>query len=53
MTLGGLPAEDRIEGTAFAVAIGIFNGANIIRVHDVKAMSRVAKVADAVTRASA
>ena len=52
-TLGGLPAEERIEGTASAVAIGIFNGANIIRVHDVKAMSRVAKVADAVLRASA
>ncbi|MBI5675635.1 MAG: dihydropteroate synthase [Nitrospirae bacterium] len=51
--LGGLPAEERIEGTASAVAIGIFNGANIIRVHDVKAMSRVAKVADAVIRASA
>ncbi len=50
--LGGLPAEERIEGTASAVAIGIFNGANIIRAHDVKAMSRVAKVADAVTRAS-
>ena len=53
ITLGGLPAEDRLEGTASAVAIGIFNGANIIRVHDVKAMSRVAKVADAVMRASA
>ena len=52
MTLGGLPAEERIEGTASAVAIGIFNGANILRVHDVKAMSRVAKVADAVMRAS-
>lgn len=50
--LGGLPAEERLEGTAAAVAIGIFNGANIIRVHDVKAMSRVAKIADAVKRAS-
>lgn len=51
--LDGLHAEERIEGTASAVAIGIFNGANIIRVHDVKAMSRVARVADAVIRASA
>jgi len=51
--LGGLPSEERIEGTASAIAIGIFNGANIIRVHDVKAMSRVAKVADAVRMASA
>ncbi|MDO8281469.1 MAG: dihydropteroate synthase [Thermodesulfovibrionia bacterium] len=46
--LGGLPANERVEGTASAVAIGIFNGANIIRVHDVKEMSRVAGIADAI-----
>jgi len=51
-TLGGLPAEERLEGTASAIAIGIFNGANIIRVHDVKAMNRVAMTADAVRKAS-
>lgn len=45
--LGGLPATERLEGTAAAVAVGIFNGANIIRVHDVKAMLRVARIADA------
>ncbi|MFW9804960.1 MAG: dihydropteroate synthase, partial [Candidatus Thorarchaeota archaeon] len=46
--LGDAPAGDRIEGTAAAVAIAIMNGANIIRVHDVKEMKRVARVADAV-----
>ncbi|MDO9027506.1 MAG: dihydropteroate synthase [Candidatus Roizmanbacteria bacterium] len=48
--LGGLPAAERLEGTASAVAIGIFNGANIIRVHDIKEMKRVAVLADAVRR---
>lgn len=46
--LGGLPADERLEGTASAVAIGIFNGANIIRVHDVKVMIRVARIADGI-----
>lgn len=48
--LGDLPPAERIEGTAAAVAISIFNSANIIRVHDVKEMSRVACVADAIIR---
>jgi dihydropteroate synthase len=48
--LGGLPVEDRIEGTAATVAISIANGADIVRVHDVKQMARVAKMADAITR---
>lgn len=48
--LGGLPVEDRLEGTAATVAISIANGADIVRVHDVKEMARVAKMADAVTR---
>jgi dihydropteroate synthase len=43
-----LPVEDRIEGTAAAVAIVILNGAKIVRVHDVKEMVRVVKVADAI-----
>ncbi|MBI4595542.1 MAG: dihydropteroate synthase [Candidatus Tectomicrobia bacterium] len=42
-----LPPEERIEGTAAAVVVSILNGANLIRVHDVKAMTRVAKMADA------
>lgn len=43
-----LPVEERLEGTAATVAVSILNGANIIRVHDVLAMKRVAKMADAV-----
>jgi dihydropteroate synthase len=46
--LGDVPPADRREGTAAAVAISIFNGANIVRVHDVKEMVHVAKVADAI-----
>jgi dihydropteroate synthase len=48
--LGDAPATERLEGTAAAVAISIVHGANIIRVHDVKEMLKVAKVADAVKR---
>lgn len=46
----GLPVDDRVEGTAATMAIAIANGADIIRVHDVKEMARVAKMADAVVR---
>jgi len=46
--LGDLPAQERMEGTAAAVAISIIKGAHIVRVHDVKEMARVAKVADAI-----
>lgn len=42
--------DKRLEGTAAAVAIGIANGANILRVHDVKAMADVAKIADAILK---
>ncbi len=48
--LGDLPVTERLEGTAAAVAVGIFNGANIIRVHDIRDMVRVAKIADAIKR---
>ena len=48
--LGGLPAEERLEGTAATVAVSIVGGADIVRVHDVKEMSRVARVADAIVR---
>ena len=46
----GSPVEDRLEGTAATNAIGIAHGADIIRVHDVKFLSRVAKMSDAVVR---
>lgn len=42
---------DRLEGTAATVALGIAHGADVVRVHDVRAMKRVAMVADAVVRA--
>ena len=42
-----LPAGERVEGTAAAVTAAIFRGANIVRVHDVKEMKRVAAVSDA------
>jgi dihydropteroate synthase len=42
-----LPPDDRMEGTAAAVAASIMNGANIVRVHDVKEMRRIALVSDA------
>jgi len=47
---GGGPTE-RIEGTAAAVTAAIMNGANVVRVHDVKAMKKVAAMADAIIRA--
>lgn len=48
--LGDLPPQERLEGTAAAVAISVYNGANIIRVHDVKEMARVIKVVDSIMR---
>lgn len=48
--LGGLPVGERLEGTGAAVAVSIVNGADIVRVHDVRAMARVARVTDAIVR---
>ena len=48
----GSSVEDRIEGTAATVAIGIMNGASIVRVHDVLYMKRVAKIVDEVMSAN-
>jgi dihydropteroate synthase len=48
--LGGLPESDRLEGTAATVALGIAQGVDIVRVHDVQAMARVARMADAIVR---
>lgn len=45
-----LPADQRLEGTAAAVAIAIARGADIVRVHDVLAMARVARMTDAIVR---
>ncbi len=46
--LTGFPANDRIEGTLAAVAVAIMNGADIVRVHDVKECKRVVQVVDAI-----
>jgi len=45
-----LPANQRVEGTAATVAIGIANGADIVRVHDVQQMVRVCRMTDAIVR---
>ena len=45
-----LPPEQRLEGTAASVAIGIARGADIVRVHDVTEMVRVCRMSDAIVR---
>lgn len=45
-----LPPEQRVEGTAAAVAVSIARGADIVRVHDVAAMVRVTRMTDAIVR---
>src|ERR1700690_1738137 len=45
-----LPADQRLEGTAAAVAVGIVRGADLVRVHDVEFMTRIAKMTDALVR---
>jgi dihydropteroate synthase len=46
----GLPEGERVEGTAATVALAIGAGADIVRVHEVRAMVRVARRTDAVVR---
>ena len=45
-----LPVDERLEGTAATVALSVAFGADIVRVHDVKEMARVARMSDAVVR---
>lgn len=45
-----LPPDQRVEGTAAAAAVAITRGAEIIRVHDVQALVRVARMTDAIVR---
>lgn len=45
-----LPADQRVEGTAATIAVGIVRGADLIRVHDVLQMARVARMTDALVR---
>ncbi len=44
------PPDDRVEGTAATVALSIANGADMVRVHDVRQMVRVARMSDAIVR---
>ncbi len=46
----GAPVEERFEGTAASIAASIAAGADIVRVHDVREMVRVAQVTDAIVR---
>lgn len=48
-----LPTDQRLEGTAAAVTIGIVRGGDIVRVHDVEYMLRVTRMADAIVRRAA
>lgn len=45
-----LPPEERMEGTAATVSIGIDRGADVVRVHDVKPMVRLARMTDRIVR---
>ncbi len=45
-----LPPDQRIEGTAATLAIGIAKGADMVRVHDVREMVRVCRMSDAIVR---
>ncbi|MDC0196984.1 dihydropteroate synthase [bacterium] len=45
-----VPIGDRLEGTAATVALAIRSGVDIVRVHDVKEMAKVSKMADAIIR---
>ena len=45
-----LPTDQRLEGTAATLAIGIANGADIVRVHDVEQMVRICRMSDAIIR---
>jgi dihydropteroate synthase len=47
-TILDLPVEERLEGSAATVALGIMQGAHMVRVHDVREMTRVARMTDAV-----
>lgn len=46
----GLPPEERLDGTAATVAIAIDRGADIVRVHDVDSMVKVAGMTDSIIR---
>jgi dihydropteroate synthase len=47
-----LPVEERLEGSLAALAVVLMNGANMVRVHDVKESRRIARMVDAIIRVS-
>jgi dihydropteroate synthase len=44
----GLPVHERLEGTIAAISIAVMNGANMVRVHDVKECKRAIQIVDAI-----
>ena len=48
--LDGAAPDDRVEGTAASVALAVASGADVVRVHDVRQVARVVRVADAIVR---
>jgi len=50
--ISNLPVAERLEGTLASIAIAISNGADIVRVHDIKESKRAAGVADAISRSA-
>jgi dihydropteroate synthase len=50
-TLGDLPVNERREGTAATVALAVAGGASIVRVHDVREMTRVVRMTEGVLSA--
>jgi dihydropteroate synthase len=50
LVLGDVPPHNRVEGTAATVAVAIMQGVDMVRVHDVKQMVRVARMTDAIVR---
>jgi dihydropteroate synthase len=50
-TITGLSVKERLEGTLAAITIAIMNGANMVRVHDVKECKRAIQVVDAIRSA--
>ena len=48
--LGGAEPDDRVEGSAATAALAVWSGVDIVRAHDVAAVARTLRVADAVVR---
>lgn len=48
----GLPPEERLEGTAATIVLGIAQGCGIVRVHDIQAIKRLAVMTDAILRSN-